>query len=73
MDVFGSKVGQVHVHREQGLENLRPGASMRTALTGNVKRGFERPDKTTTKPAAAVKPGKKRQHKEAGNTDSPAP
>lgn len=42
MDVFGSKVAQIHVQREQALEELRPGPSMRTALTGHVKRGFER-------------------------------
>ncbi|BHF74399.1 rRNA-binding ribosome biosynthesis protein rpf2 [Sparganum proliferum] len=70
MDVFGSKVAQVHVHREQGLENLRPGASMRTALTGSVKRGFERRDPSADKPAAGVKSGKKRKPEKAGATPS---
>ncbi|KAL7058009.1 hypothetical protein AAHC03_017210 [Spirometra sp. Aus1] len=71
MDVFGSKVAQVHVHREQGLENLRPGASMRTALTGSVKRGFERRDPSSAdKAAAGVKSGKKRKPEKAGVTPS---
>ncbi|VDL88955.1 unnamed protein product [Schistocephalus solidus] len=69
MDVFGSKVAQVHVHREHGLENLRPGASMRTALTGNVKRGFERRDAGADKLVVAGKSVKKRKHGEASNTN----
>ncbi|CUT98767.1 ribosome production factor 2 [Echinococcus multilocularis] len=42
VDVFGSKVAQIHLQREHNLDKLRPGSSMRTALTGHVKRGFER-------------------------------
>ena len=42
VDVYGSKVAQIHIQREQALDELRPGPSMRTALTGHVKRGFER-------------------------------
>ncbi|VDD78248.1 unnamed protein product [Mesocestoides corti] len=49
LDVFGSKVAQVHVQREHALDELRPAASMRTALTGNVKRGFERQQQPTKK------------------------
>ncbi|KAL5967221.1 hypothetical protein TSMEX_005036, partial [Taenia solium] len=42
VDVFGSKVAQIHLQREHRLDKMRPGSSMRTALTGHVKRGFER-------------------------------
>ncbi|VDM35931.1 unnamed protein product [Hydatigera taeniaeformis] len=42
VDVYGSKVAQIHLQREHTLDKLRPGSSMRTALTGRVKRGFER-------------------------------
>ncbi|KAL5105030.1 hypothetical protein TcWFU_009529 [Taenia crassiceps] len=42
VDAFGSKVAQIHLQREHALDKLRPGLSMRTALTGRVKRGFER-------------------------------
>ncbi|TNN08069.1 Ribosome production factor 2 isoform 2 [Schistosoma japonicum] len=41
-DVFGSRIGRVHVGKSSELENLRPGSSIRTALTGHRKRGFER-------------------------------
>ncbi len=55
MDIFGSKVAQVHVQREHALDQLRPGASMRTALTGAVKRGFDRPEKAAGKKAPKTK------------------
>ncbi|KAG5443277.1 Ribosome production factor 2 [Clonorchis sinensis] len=42
IDVFGSRIGRVHVGKPEKLEQLRPGASLRTALTGHRKRGFER-------------------------------
>ncbi|KAF5396783.1 Brix domain-containing protein 1 [Paragonimus heterotremus] len=42
VDVFGSRIGRVHVGKTEKLEILRPGASLRTALTGHRKRGFER-------------------------------
>ncbi|CAH8592828.1 unnamed protein product [Schistosoma turkestanicum] len=42
VDVFGSRIGRVHVGKSSELENLRPGPTIRTALTGHRKRGFER-------------------------------
>ncbi|CAH8634899.1 unnamed protein product [Schistosoma margrebowiei] len=42
VDVFGSRIGRVHVGKSSELENLRPGSTIRTALTGHRKRGFER-------------------------------
>nr|CAH8869618.1 unnamed protein product [Trichobilharzia regenti] len=56
VDVFGSRIGRVHVGKSSELENLRPGPTIRTALTGHRKRGFERvksgikKDKKTTTP-----------------------
>ncbi|CAH8433859.1 unnamed protein product [Dicrocoelium dendriticum] len=41
-DVFGSRIGRVHVGKSDKMETIRPGASLRTALTGNRKRGFDR-------------------------------
>lgn len=49
VDILGSKVAQVHLMREQALNGLRPGPSMRTALTGHVKRGYERQPKSGKK------------------------
>ncbi|CAL8097651.1 unnamed protein product [Calicophoron daubneyi] len=46
VDVFGSRVGRVHVGKSEKLEALRPGASIRTALTGRRKRGFDRHQKS---------------------------
>lgn len=48
MDVFGSKVAQIHVSREHALDELRPGASLRTALTGKGKRGSDRQHEQNT-------------------------
>ncbi|KAM3184390.1 hypothetical protein ACTXT7_008442 [Hymenolepis weldensis] len=42
MDLYGNRVGQIHLQRETALDEMRPGMSMRTALTGHAKRGFER-------------------------------
>ncbi|KAM7536878.1 hypothetical protein Aperf_G00000088105 [Anoplocephala perfoliata] len=42
MDIYGSRVAQIHLQRETALNEMRPGSSLRTALTGHVKQGFER-------------------------------
>lgn len=42
IDVFGSRVGTVHVGRSNELDTMRPGATLRTALTGRRKRGFDK-------------------------------
>lgn len=50
IDVFGSRVGRVHVGKvSSAFENLRPGSSLRTSLTGHRKRGFERKKPTSDK------------------------
>ncbi|VDO14176.1 unnamed protein product [Rodentolepis nana] len=49
MDMYGNRVGQIHLQRETALDVMRPGMSMRTALTGHVKRGFERQQNSNDK------------------------
>ncbi|VEL25835.1 unnamed protein product [Protopolystoma xenopodis] len=42
LDEFGSTVARVHVGRDPAIDQLRPASTLRTALTGQRKRGFER-------------------------------
>ncbi|VDL59162.1 unnamed protein product [Hymenolepis diminuta] len=64
MDLYGNRVGQIHLQREIALDEMRPGMSMRTALTGHAKRGFERQQNSSDK--LGVKRIKKRKMDDGG-------
>lgn len=61
IDVFGSRIGRVHVGNKETMDQIRPAASLRTALTGHRKRGFDRHKNTAKKkvPADSGPPKKK--------------
>lgn len=55
MDVYGSRVAQIHLQRETAFDEMRPGPSLRTALSGHVKHGFERQQKLNSSPKGVKK------------------
>ncbi|KAA3675128.1 ribosome production factor 2 [Paragonimus westermani] len=61
VDVFGSRIGRVHVGKTEKLEILRPGASLRTALTGRRKRGYERRQNSAKVHTSRKAPKKRRK------------